>query len=278
MKKLLITAFILAFGMTSFAAAEDVMTEAKLYYNQGVDHYKVGLYDKSMAAFRKAIELDPNYTDAYFNLGSILEYLQQYDAALSTFKQIIVRNPNDYEATYKAAYLSAKLNQNDNAKAYLSIIPPNAPIYQKAQELAYKLNTDLQTIKEEQIKANAQTTKPGIYEDIVSPTGITSDTSGNLYIAGFSDNIVYKITPEGQKMVFLKDARLSGPIGMVSDANNNIYIANYNNNNILKVGNNGSVSILLGNVQKPYGLHIAGNILYISSQGTNSIIKYKISD
>ena len=278
MKKLLITAFILAFGMTSFAAAEDVMTEAKLYYNQGVDHYKVGLYDKSMAAFRKAIELDPNYTDAYFNLGSILEYLQQYDAALSTFKQIIVRNPNDYEATYKAAYLSAKLNQNDNAKAYLSIIPPNAPIYQKAQELAYKLNTDLQTIKEEQIKANAQTTKPGIYEDIVSPTGITSDTSGNLYIAGFSDNIVYKITTEGQKMVFLKDARLSGPIGMVSDANNNIYIANYNNNNILKVGNNGSVSILLGNVQKPYGLHIAGNILYISSQGTNSIIKYKISD
>ena len=55
MKKLLITAFILAFGLTSFAAAEDVTTEAKLYYNLGVDHYKVGLYDKSMEAFRKAI-------------------------------------------------------------------------------------------------------------------------------------------------------------------------------------------------------------------------------
>ena len=268
----------MAFGMASFAAAEDAITEAKLYYNQGVDHYKVGLYDKSMAAFRKSIELDPNYTDAYFNLGSILEYLHQYDAALSTFKQIIVRNPNDYEATYKAAYLSSKLGQTDNAKSYLSIIPPNAPIYQKAQELAYQLNTDLQTIKAEQLQADSETSKPGIYEDITSPTGITTDNMGNLYVAGFSDNIVYKITTDGRRLVYLKDARLNGPIGMASDSAGNMYIANYNNNNILKVGSSGTVSVLLGNVQKPYGLHIAGNILYISSQGANSIIKYKIAD
>ena len=65
---------------------------------------------------------------------------------------------------------------------------------------------------------------------------------------------------------------------MASDADDNIYIANYNSNNVLKVGKNGYVSILLGNVQKPYGLHIGGNILYISSQGSNSIIKYKIAD
>ncbi len=278
MKKLLITAFILAFGLTSFAAAEDVTTEAKLYYNLGVDHYKVGLYDKSMEAFRKAIELDPNYTDAYFNLGSILEYLQQYDAALSTFKQIIVRNPNDYEATYKAAYLSAKLKQIDNAKSYLSIIPPNAPIYQKAQELAYTLNSDMQTIKADQLKVDSETAKPGIYEEITSPTGITTDKEGNLYVAGFSDNIVYKITNDGRRLVFLKDSRLNGPIGMASDSDDNIYIANYNNNNVLKVGKNGYVSVLLGNVQKPYGLHIGGNILYISSQGSNSIIKYKIAE
>ena len=276
MKKLLITAFILAFGMTSFAAPEDVTTEAKLYYNQGVDHYKVGLYDKSMAAFRKAIELDPNYTDAYFNLGSILEYLQQYDAALSTFKQIIVRNPNDYEATYKAAYLSSKLGQTENAKSYLSIIPPNAPIYQKAQELAYSLNTDLETIKADQLKANSETSKPGIYEEIISPTGITTDKEGNLYVAGFSDNIVYKLTTDGRRLVFLKDSRLNGPIGMASDADDNIYIANYNSNNVLKVGKNGYVSILLGNVQKPYGVHINGDFLFVSSQGSNSVLKYKL--
>lgn len=264
--------------MTSFVSAEEVMTEAKLYYNQGVDHYKVGLYDKSMADFRKAIELDPNYTDAYYNLGSILEYLQQYDAALSTFKQIIVRNPNDYEAVYKAAYLSTKLQQIDNAKSYLSIIPPNAPVYRKAQELAYTLNTDLQTIKTDQVQAEANTSKPGIYENITSPTGMTTDSNGNLYVAGFSDNTIYKITTDGKKVIFFKDARLNGPIGMVSDSNGNIYIANYNNNNILKIASNGYVSILLANVQKPYGLHIDGNILFISCQGSNSIIKYKISD
>jgi tetratricopeptide (TPR) repeat protein len=44
-----------------------------------------------MGAFRRAIELDPNYIDAYYNLGLILEYLKQDEKALDVFKQIIVR-------------------------------------------------------------------------------------------------------------------------------------------------------------------------------------------
>ena len=67
---------------------------------------------------------------------------------------------------------------------------------------------------------------------------------------------------------------MNGPIGMVSDTDGNIYIANYNNNNVLKVSTAGEVSILLNNVQKPYGIHLAGNVLYVSSQGSNSVVKY----
>ena len=105
---------------------------------------------------------------------------------------------------------------------------------------------------------------------------MTTDKDGNLYVAGYSDNSIYKITPSGQRIIFLKDSRLNGPIGMVSDLAGNIYVANYNNNNVLKITPSGGVSVLLTNIQKPYGLHISGNMLFVSSQGGNSIVRYKL--
>ncbi len=277
MKKTL-TALFLLILLYSGACLAEPPNDAKLIYNEGVELYKLGEYERAMEAFKKATELDPNYIDAYFNLGTVLEYLQQYNAALTVFKQIIVRKPDDYEAVYKAALLSMKLGENDKAKSYLSIIPRSAEVAPKAQQLAHQLQTDMQTIKkEEQTKETQEQKVPqsnNVFNDIPSPTGITSDNDGNVYVAGFSDNTIYKITPDGKKLVFLKDVRVNGPIGMVSDNSGNIYISNYNANNIIKIASDGAVTILLSNVQKPYGMHISGNILYISSQGSNAVIKY----
>lgn len=285
MKKLLITLCLLA--NTGFAlCAEPVQpyeppTEAKLHYNQGVDLYKIGQYDRAMASFRQAINIDPNYIDAYYNLGSILEYLKQDEAALAVFKQIIVRKPDDYESVYKAANLSNKLGVPDKAKTYLSLIPPESAVYAKAQQLAGSLNTDMQTIKAEETKA-AEQDKPkieqtnGMYNNIASPTGITTDADGNLYVACFADNMIYKITPDGKRIVFIKDAKINGPIDMVSDASGNIYVSNYNNNNVVKITPTGAVSVLISNVNKPYGIHINGDLLFVSSQGANSVLRYKL--
>ena len=277
MKKTL-TALFLLILLYSGACLAEPPNDAKLIYNEGVELYKLGEYERAMEAFKKATELDPNYIDAYFNLGTVLEYLQQYNAALTVFKQIIVRKPDDYEAVYKAALLSMKLGENDKAKSYLSIIPRSAEVAPKAQQLAHQLQTDMQTIKKEEQAKEAQEQKVpqsnNVFNDIPSPTGITSDNESNVYVAGFSDNTIYKITPDGKKLVFLKDVRVNGPIGMVSDNSGNIYISNYNANNIIKIASDGAVTILLSNVQKPYGMHISGNILYISSQGSNAVIKY----
>ncbi len=285
MKKLLVTLCILAsmgFAVSAEPSASyEPSIEAKLEYNQGVDFYRIGQYDQAMAAFRRAINLDPNYIDAYYNLGSILEYLRQDEAALAIFKQIIVRKPDDYESVYKAANLSFKLGYNDKAKSYLSLIPQESSIYPNAQALASSLNTDMQTIKANEAKASAsgipkieQTN--GMYNNIPSPTGITSDRNGNLYVACFADNMIYKISPDGKKVIFIKNPKLNGPIGLVSDSSGNLYVANYNANNILKITPTGVITVLVSNVQKPYGLHIDGSLLFTSSQGSNSVLRYKL--
>lgn len=279
MKKLLIT-LILIVSAAGYTFAAEISTQAKLQYNQGVDYYKLGQYDKAISSFRQAIAIEPDYIDAYYNLGSILEFVKQDDAALTVFKQIIVRKPTDYESVYKAAYLSAKLGQADKAKQYLSIIPPSSLVYSKAMRLANSLQTDMQTIKQEQ-KAAADATKPisqsnGIYNDLGSPTGLAIDNSGNLYVAAFSDNAVYKISPDGTKKLYVKDERIKGPIGLAIDQQDNLYLANYNSDNIIKISNKAGVSVLISNVKKPYCLYIKDNMLFVSSQGANAVLRYKL--
>lgn len=278
MKKLLIILLMLANAGCVFAqSAYTPSTEAKLEYNTGIDYFKTGQYDKAITAFRQAVNIDPNYIDAYYNLGSILEYLHQDEQALAVFKQIIVRKPDDYEAVFKAARISARLEQTEKAKTYLSLIPPESSSYNQAQTLAKSLNTDMQTIKSEQQASQSKIENTnGMYNNIPSPTGIVSDEHENLYVACFSDNMIYKITPDGKKIIFLKDSKINGPIGMVNDSSGNIYISNYNSNNVLKVTPAGTISVLISNVQKPYGMHINNNMLFVSSQGSNSVLRYKL--
>ena len=274
-KNLIALLVLFALALPAYCINE---TEAKLEYNKGVDLYKIGQYDKSMAAFRRAIDLNPDLIDAYYNLGSILTYLGQDEAALTVFKQIVVRKPDDYESVYKAAELSQKLGRPDKAKSLLALIPPNSHVSTKAQELAKIMNSDMQTIRNEQKIPSAPLlpTESGVYDNIASPTGMATDNNGNLYVAGFSDNVVYKITPKGDRIIFLKDKHLNGPVGLISDQNGNLYIANYNANNVIKVDKTGLVTIILPAINKPYGLHISNGVLFVSSQGENSIIRYKL--
>ncbi len=282
MKKIFILLTIIVLSMTSMNAvnAAEFNTDAMLQYNQGIDYYKIGQYDQAIESFRAAIRLDPNYIDAYYNLGSVLEYLQQYEAALAVFKQVIVRKPDDYDSVYKAAWLSSKLGEAQKAKTYLSIIPPTCSRAADAQELASQLNFILPS---KQVAAAKPTPKPavnqtsGIYQNVSAPTGITTDKDGNVYVAEFNNNAIMKFTPDNKKVLFIKDAKFSGPIGLARDKSNNMYVANYNKNNVLKISSAGEITVLISNVKKPYCLFIDGNMLFISCQGSDSVLRYKLN-
>ena len=118
----------------------------------------------------------------------------------------------------------------------------------------------------------------GVYSDISSPTGVVTDNEGNIYVAAFSDNTIYKIGPDNKKHVYIKNVNISGPIGLVRDSAGNLYIANYNKDNILKVDKSGKVTELISNIPKPYCMHISGNLLFISAQGNNTVVRYKLGN
>ncbi len=275
MFKRILATILLSLSMSATYAAE-IPIDAKLDYNQGIDFYKLGMYERAIESFRSAIRTYPDYIDAYYNLATILEYLKQYAEALNIYKQVYLRNPNDYEVIYKLASMSSKIEDYTKAAEYLRLIPQSSSYYARGQELAesIKISTTLPTPQSNAPSKIA--TQSGIYENILSPTGITTDNQGNVYVATFSDNSILKITPDGKRQVFLKSTLISGPISLASDKIGNIYVSNYNTNNVLKITPQGVATILVSKIDKPYGLHVEGNMLFITCQGSNSILRQKL--
>lgn len=250
-----------------------IPTDAKLEYNHGIDCYKLGQYEEAIASFRTAIRLYPDYIDAYYNLGSLLDYLKQTDEALAIYEQIVSRKPNEYEALYNAARLSAILGDKTSAAKYLDMIPKSSGYYSKAA--GFLSTKNIQPAKSS-AAANNQNMTSGAYPNISSPTGLTTDKYGNLYVSSFTDNAIFKIQPDGKKMLFFKNPNLNGPISLTSDDAGNIYVANYNANNVLRLTHTGVCSVLVHDVCKPYGIHVDGNILFVACQGSNSVLRVKI--
>lgn len=275
LKKIVVILFL--FFAYPVCAAE-IPVDAKLDYNQGIDFYKLGMYERAIESFRSAVRTYPDYIDAYYNLGTVLEYLKQYAEAASVYKQVYIRNPNDYEVIYKLAYVSSKIGDYDKASEYINLIPPSSSYYNRAMELGESIKI---TTKMPEVPVNTPSkiaNFSGVYENVLSPTGITTDKLGNVYVATFSDNSIIKITPDGKRQVFLKSELVNGPISLATDSIGNIYVSNYNTNNVLKITPLGTASVIVSKVDKPYGLHVEGNMLFITCQGSNSVLRQKIDN
>ena len=276
-KKLLIVLLgILLLSSTAFARTEEAVIpmDAKLEYNNALDMYKLGKYEEAIACFRTAIRLYPDFIDAYYNLGSILDYLNQGDEAIYVLKQIISRKQDDYEAAYKIAQISVKLGDKRTASEYLALIPATSEFYIQGKELMMKHNLT-QTTPAGKTKSKIPQNS-SMYLNISSPTGISTDSDGNVYIASFSDNAIIKVTPDNKRMIFFKNSILKGPIAIANDSLGNMYIANYNANNILKISKNGHAEVFIQNAPKPYAVHVGGNMLFVSCQGSNAVIKKRL--
>lgn len=79
---------------SDFKGAEETLTKAigynksnfEAYYYRGCARVNAGKYDEAIADFEKAVELKPDYADAYFNLGRTYYMKQDEDKACEYYK------------------------------------------------------------------------------------------------------------------------------------------------------------------------------------------------
>ncbi len=85
------------------------------YFNLGTALCDQQKLDEAIPAFRKAVELEPNFTVAYFNLGTALRDQGKPDEAVTAFAQVIRRQQDFRDAHFGLASALAEAKQWDRS-------------------------------------------------------------------------------------------------------------------------------------------------------------------
>ena len=290
---------------------------ADAQYNLGVLYMSQRRYKEASPRFDEVLRIKPNDPDAHFQLGKVLMALGNTTDAKSHLQSIAPSNANFAEAQKLVAKCdqapgqvtlptSAQPAQTAPATqtAYAPYQAPGTnttagttPRYLPANTAGQQIQPVQQTQPVQQVAA-ATTAPAPVYEAPVagqptavlantsvrviatgfsSPSGLTFDRLGNLYVANYSKNTVDRISRDGTKSEFSAGGHLKGPIGLAADETGNIYVANYNGGTVARITPAGISTVIATGFKKPYYLILdKGQNLFVSQQEDNSIIRISL--
>lgn len=139
---------LLSFTMNGFADAEKDNT-AKEAYNQGIEYKKTDDKVGALTSFKLCIKEDPNYIDAYIQIGSIQFSDKNYDEALSAFKTATEKDSKSFDAFSNLGKVQYKLKKY--AEAELSFksaiaLKEDAGSYKELGKVYYKKKNNAEVI------------------------------------------------------------------------------------------------------------------------------------
>lgn len=91
--------------------------EAKRLYKEGVKYGRAGLPKQSAQIFERAIELDPDYADAYYGLGHAYFDLGQWDKAIQSLRTLLKVLPDDVQGQDLLARVEAAQQREGSSSA-----------------------------------------------------------------------------------------------------------------------------------------------------------------
>ena len=259
------------------ATAQDYDLEAVRRYNMGLVQVKKGGYYSAISYFKEALDIQPDFYDAYYNIAHVYTLLGDEKNAIIYLEALLKAVPEDDSALIKLANIYYKTGETEKAIELANQVKADSPHVTKANQLLEKIameNKAKEQYGEKPLVEKAPIVVPVAKKimGINAPTGIAADANGIVFVASFSDNAIFKLDPLGSPVLYSKHKLINGPIGLAIDKDYNMYVANYNNDNILKLDKYGNVSVFIEHSPKPYSLYIKDNVLYISEQGSGLVI------
>jgi protein O-GlcNAc transferase len=115
-----------------FKKAVAVTPTATFLNNIGVLYYNLRRFNDAVAAYKQAVEIDPQYADAWANLGNSLKDLHQPVQAEKAYEKALAIKPDSGWALSCMAHIQQKLTNQDKAIEYAerarALEPENAEI------------------------------------------------------------------------------------------------------------------------------------------------------
>ena len=93
---------------------------AKKHYKAGEDFAETKNFEFAIAEFTKAVELDPDYTEAFVERGKLYDITGNKDAAIEDFSKAVVFEPKDEELFYFLGKCYNEVGKYDQALGALN--------------------------------------------------------------------------------------------------------------------------------------------------------------
>ena len=100
-------------------ALQSTSPDGAQHMQAGVEAHKQGRIDIAIAEFRKATETDPNFAQAFFNLGEVLMQNHDYAAAIAPLKRALELEPDLDAAHLQLGYALLSLGYAAEAIPHL---------------------------------------------------------------------------------------------------------------------------------------------------------------
>lgn len=85
------------------------------YYNRGETYFQMAEYDNAFADFNQAININSDYAKAYYGRGNVYRERGQFREALQDYNRAIELNPNFADAYYSRGYVYQNVGDMENA-------------------------------------------------------------------------------------------------------------------------------------------------------------------
>ncbi len=125
---LILVLFLLTAGCT---------TEAEEWYQRGEMHHTMGRYEEAVAAYDKAVALDPGYDEAWRNRGLTLSLLGRSNESEDSFSHALSLSPEDVSIYY---YQALARNETGNRAGALESLERAVSLSPKSRDEAMDLN------------------------------------------------------------------------------------------------------------------------------------------
>jgi tetratricopeptide (TPR) repeat protein len=109
-------------------------SDARAYFEHGLEAYRQNRDEVAVAAFRKAAEMDPEMAEAHYRLGLALSALgrdeeadESFQIAVEAYEKLLKEDPKNSEAQYLLGLTYGKLGKYEEAVKALKDSVKNSP-------------------------------------------------------------------------------------------------------------------------------------------------------
>ena len=184
-------------AITSYKQAIDVNPNyADAHYNMGNVLGRKNELDAAIECYKQALKINPEYAEAYYNMGLLLQDRWNIGAAIECYKQALKINPEYAEAHYNMGHL---LQDRGNIGAAIECYKQALKINPEYAEAHYNMGVALkekgETVAAIESYEKALQIKPNFAEAYTN-MGFALQATGNIEAAIDSFNNVLKINPD----------------------------------------------------------------------------------